>query len=267
MQSGGAKFLRLNGASMATAVVSGAVALMIDCHAYGAYARWNAIEGPKPVYVAPPALTPHAIKAMLQFSATPLHAEDGTRYDYLTQGTGLVNGLGAATLAYVTDTWQAPGAYWTTYAIPHSTRFDRVEEPWAEAVIWGTREVQGSSLIEVNQLAWNENIVWGTGEYDATWATVDENQNLVWGSTFGGLDISWLGNVQLDENIVWGTFGEWNENIVWGSSLLGYFDGFNIVWGTMNWEENIVWGTLDDENIVWGTSEKKVTVLGTGGVQ
>jgi serine protease AprX len=266
LQNGSAKFLKLNGASMATAVVSGAVAQMIDAHAYGAWARWNATDGPKTPYVAPPALTTNALKAMLQFSATPLRKADGTAYDYLTQGTGLVNGVGAVTLAYFADTSQAAGAYWAASTVQPTTRFDHVEQAWSQALIWGTRLLEGSSLVEVHQFAFGENIVWGTGEYDLVWGTMDDSENIVWGSSLGaGLDLTWAGNVQLGENIVWGTFN-WEENIVWGTSLLGYFDGFNIVWGTFNWNENIVWGTLDDENIVWGTSEKKVTVLGSGGV-
>ena len=265
-QSGAAKFLQLSGASMATAVVSGLAAVVLDANATGARNRAG-LAAFGSAYVPPPALTPHAVKAILQYTATPLRAADGTRYDSLTQGTGLVNGHAAATVAYCTDTSKDAGSYWATSYIPHYTRFDGVVEPWAEAVIWGTRELRGSSLLQLHQYAWDENIVWGTGEYNIRWATLDEDENIVWGTGLGGLGVVWLGNVQLDENIVWGTFN-WGENIVWGTSLLGYFDGFNIVWGTFNWSENIVWGTLDDENIVWGTSEKKVTVLGaSGGVQ
>lgn len=269
LRDGSSKFLKLNGASMAAAVVSGMVAVMLDANAYSAWARWNAIEGTKPPYVAPAPLTANAVKAMLQFSATPLHKADGTAYDYLTQGTGLVNGLGAATLAYFADPAQPAGAYWATGTIPAVTQFDGTSEAWSQSIIWGTRLLQGSSLVEMNQFGFDENIVWGSGEYDMLWGFNDDDENIVWGTNLGlGFDMTWSGDVQLSENIVWGTYSEWDENIVWGSSLLGYFDGFNIVWGS-NWElgENIVWGTLDDENIVWGTSEKRVTVLGTGGVQ
>jgi serine protease AprX len=269
VQTGTSKYLKLNGSSMATAVVSGMVAVMLDANAYAAWARWDAIEGPKPNFVPAPALTPNAIKAMLQYSATPLVDGSGTPYDALTQGTGLVNGMGAATLALLTDTTQPAGGYWATGTVPAVTRFDHVETAWSQALVWGTRLVVGSSLVEFNQSAYEENIVWGTGEYDMVWGTQGEDENIVWGTSFAGFDIAWTGSVILGENIVWGTFGNWDENIVWGSNLLGYFDGFNIVWGTnlLGLDGfNIVWGTLDDEHIVWGTSEKKVSVLGTGGV-
>ena len=265
VQSGSSKYLKLNGSSMAAAVVSGVVALMLDANAYASWARWNAIEGPKPDYVPAPSLTANAVKAMLQYTATPLVDGSGVPYDALTQGTGLVNGVGAATLAYLTDTTQPAGTYWATATVPPVSKFDHVDTMWSQALIWGTRMVAGSSLVELNQSAFEENIVWGTGEYDMVWGTPGEDENIVWGTNLAGFDVTWTGNVTLDENIVWGTFGDWDENIVWGTNLLGYFDGFNIVWGTCDGGESIMWGTLDDENIVWGTSEKKVTVLGSGG--
>ena len=51
----------------------------------------------KKAYVTPPALTPNAIKAMLQFSATPLRDAAGVDYDALTQGAGEVNGSARST--------------------------------------------------------------------------------------------------------------------------------------------------------------------------
>ncbi|HEV3484164.1 MAG TPA: S8 family serine peptidase [Vicinamibacterales bacterium] len=266
-KSGKTTFLKLSGSSMAAAVVSGLAAVMIDANEYAARQRWKLWYGSHDIYAAP-TLTSNAIKSMLQFSATPLRSDAGSTYDHLTQGTGLVNGLGAIELAYHTDTTKPVGAYWLTAAPVPMTTFGFTIEPWAQAVVWGTRLLTGSSLVAIHQSAYDENIVWGTGEYDMLWGTVQDGENLVWGTAIAaGTDLTWAGNVALEENIVWGSFAGWDENIVWGTNLLGYFDGFNIVWGTTLFEENIVWGTLLDENIVWGTSQKKVTVLGSGGVQ
>jgi serine protease AprX len=278
------KLMKLSGSSMATGVVSGLVAVMIETHDYAAYQRYQQSsskgKGKKAAYAPPPALTPNAIKAMLQYSATPLEDASGVRYDALTQGAGEVDGLGALTLAYMADTSQPAGAAWMTSVTP-ATQFGADVEPWSQQVLWGTRAISGSSLIEVNQTAWAANIVWGAGELDnIVWGTMSmDSDNIVWGTSLMLGDVSWLGNVMEGDNIVWGTsLLGWAPNLVWGGgALLGTLEGDNIVWGTMSLEgdnivwgtlmesDNIVWGTLKFDNLVWGTSN---SVLGmAGGVQ
>jgi serine protease AprX len=282
---GSSKYLRLNGSSMATGVVSGLVAIMMEANNYGAQQRWQQTQAGlrknlRLPFPGAPALTPNAIKAMLQYSATPIRDANGAKYNALTQGAGLANGLGAMVLAYLADTTKTAGSFWmSASSFPPSTPFDGVEQPWAQSLIWGTRSVQGTSLMDIDQAAWGDNIVWGTGDLGSRpWATVSAaDDNIVWGTLFEGdniaLDTSlFYGNVELGDNIVWGTTSDWGENIVWGTDLLGVLDGDNIVWGTnlLDDLENIVWGTLDDDNLVWGTSANKVMVLGTsldGGVQ
>ena len=267
VQEGTWKYLKLNGSSMATGVVAGLAAIMVEANQYGAYTRWSQYQESLPTsqrtpYVAPPPLTPNAVKAMLQYTATPLHDANGNVYDALTQGTGLVNGLGSIALAYYADTKKAAGSFWLTTTVPPSTPYGGTEQPWSQSLIWGTSLVSGSSIVELNQLAWADNIVWGTGEMDSiVWGTTDENDEIVWGTALSVTDISWLGNAALGDNIVWGTM-DWADNIVWGTSLIGFFNGDNIVWGTFS-ADNIVWGTLSDDNIVWGTNDNKVTILGS----
>ena len=238
VREGTSTYLRLNGSSMATGVVSGLVAVMIEANNYGGYQRWQSVQetlrkNQRTEYAGVPGLTPNALKAMLQYSATLLRNAEGVAFDALTQGSGEVNGLGALALAYFADTTQTAGSYWMTTNWPPMTNFGGVEEPWSQTIVWGTRLMRGSSLVEVNQIAWADNIVWGTGELD----------NIVWG-TFS----------DDDDNIVWGTSMLWDDNIVWGTGLIGVFDGDNIVWGTM---------ADNADNIVWGTSATKVTILGT----
>src|SRR5687768_12091347 len=267
VQSGGTTYLKLNGSSMATGVVAGLAAIMIEANQWGAYARWSVYQDSLPrnqrtSWSAPPRLTVNAVKAMLQYSATAIRDANGVPYDALTQGTGLVNGVAAVTLAYHADTTRSAGSFWLATDVPPQTTFDNTVEPWTQALIWGTRVMTGSSIVEVNQMAWDDNIVWGTGEFDnIVWGTLTEDDNIVWGTAVAGFDVSWLGNVSFGDNIVWGT-ADWADNIVWGTALIGYFDGDNIVWGTLN-ADNIVWGTLSDDNIVWGTNDNKVTILGS----
>jgi hypothetical protein len=231
--------------------------------------------------VAPPPLTPNAIKAMLQYSATPLRDATGVKYDALTQGAGEVDGLGAVTLAYLADTSKAPGSAWMSAPTP-LTQFGATVESWAQQIVWGTRAVSGSSLLAINQTAWAQSVTWGSGELDnIVWGTAStEGDNIVWGTAALLANVVWAGSVLEGDNIVWGTLSEWGLNIVWGTSLLGVLEGDNIVWGTSSdgegdnivWgtvreSDNIVWGTLDFDNIVWGTANKVADLALAGGVQ
>jgi serine protease AprX len=279
------KLLRLNGSSMAAGVVSGLVAAMLDANNYGGYLRWQYLPANRRTYqyTGVPTLTANAVKAMLQYSATPLRDALGVNYDALTQGSGEVNGYGALALAGAADTTQRAGSFWMSVQWPTETVFGGVTEQWSETLIWGTRLLRGSSLVDVNQGAWAKNIVWGTGELDnivwgtfsrgddnIVWGTLFGDDNIVWGTLFGDDNIVWGtlfgGNAQFADNIVWGTSMSWDDNIVWGTGLLGVFDGDNIVWGTFSGgDDNIVWGTLSDDNIVWGTALTKTLVLRSNG--
>ena len=271
--SGSGKLMRLSGSSMATGVVSGLVAVMIEANTYAARQRYESLSGKVrrlTPYVPPPPLTPNTIKAMLQYSATPLRNGAGAFYDRLTQGAGEVNGLGAVTLAYSADTSKLPGTAWMA-PVTASTQFGTEMHDWSQNIIWGTRLMSGSGLIDVNQLAWSQTITWGAGELDnIVWGTVadGEGDNIVWGTAFDLADVVWAGSVLEQDNIVWGTsLAEWAQNIVWGT-VIGELEGDNIVWGTISASEgdNIVWGTLETDNIVWGTSKVMGFVLTGGGL-
>jgi len=282
LKSGSTKYLRLSGSSMATGVVSGLAAIMIEANQFGAAQRWDQYQSTlkrneRIAFPGAPALSANAIKALMEYSATRIHDGAGITYGPLEQGAGLVNGLGAIALAYLIDTTKTAGHYWMTTTMPPSTNFGGVEEPWSQTVIWGTRVLAGTSVVDVNQLAWANNIVWGTGELDnmvmgtmsqdednIVWGTLVNEDNIVWGTSVSlSTDLTWAGNVLLEDNVVWGT-SVWDDNVVWGTSLVGVYDGQSIIWGTFSGaEDNIVWGTLDEDNIVWGTSANKVSVLGT----
>ena len=127
------RFLMLNGSSMATGVVSGLVAAMLEANNYGGYLRWQSL----PVYrrsyfyTGAPTLTSNAVKAMLQYSATPLRDGNGVKYDALTQGSGEVNGYGALALAGSADTTKAAGSFWMSMQWPTETSFGGVTEQWS----------------------------------------------------------------------------------------------------------------------------------------
>ncbi|MDP2054592.1 MAG: S8 family serine peptidase [Acidobacteriota bacterium] len=235
-------YLTLSGTSMAAPVVSGTVALMIQAN---------------------PALTPNMVKAILQFTS-----QAHNDYNYLTQGAGFLNTLGAVRLSR----YFAVGVKGDRY--PNM-------KAWSKHIFWGNRRVTGGVLTP-GGTAWGQNIVWGDaltpvgqnivwGENCAdgcdnivwgnniVWGASDDNDNIVWGNTDGD-NIVW-GNSDSD-NIVWGNGSD--DNIVWGNDCSGA-DCDNIVWGNTD-DDNIVWGNTDGiDNIVWGNSAADNIVWGNSG--
>jgi serine protease AprX len=281
LNAGSVKFLRLSGSSMATGVVSGLVAVILEANRAGAEQRWQDYQNllkrnQRDPFPGAPALTANTVKALLEYSATPLHDANGAGYGVLEQGAGLVNGIAAVTLAYHIDTTRTAGQYWLMNAEVPWTDFGGVFEPWSQTVIWGTALLHGTSVVDVRQAAWENNIVWGTGAFanvvsgmlsdnedNIVWGTLAlDEDNIVWGTSVPlSTALTWSGSATLEDNIVWGT-AAWAQNIVWGTSLVGYFDGQAIVWGTLsNGEDNIVWGTLDEDNIVWGTMDGEDNIV------
>ena len=234
-------YLTLSGTSMATPVVSGTVALMLQAN---------------------PSLTPNLVKAILQYTS-----QEYPGYDALTQGTGFLNTRGAVQLAEYFATAQ-PGS-------PYPTA-----DGWSKQIFWGNKRVKGGVLTPAGT-AWNlgvnwgasstptgNNIVWGDNCPDPSCTTVVWGTDIVWGNNDAD-DIVWgnndddsivWGNSELG-NIVWGnnefTNIVWGNNeftnIVWGNSCAGE-DCDGIVWGN-NDLTNIVWGNNEFTNIVWGNNE------------
>jgi hypothetical protein len=197
-------YLTLSGTSMATPVVSGTVALMLEAN---------------------PSLTPNLVKAILQFTAQVYNG-----YDYLTQGAGFLNTLGAVRLSRY-------------FASHHKgDRYPNMKA-WSGHIFWGNRRVTGGVLTP-GGTAWLNGVQWGAGKTPA-------GQNIVWGENCAGDcdNIVWGNNIvwgesSADDNIVWGNTD--GDNIVWGNN-----DGDHIVWGNGS-DDNIVWGNSADDNIVWG---------------
>ena len=100
-------YLTLSGTSMATPVVAGTVALMLEAN---------------------PNLTPNMVKAILQFTA---QVKPG--YDYLTQGAGFLNTLGAVRLRATSRPRDKGDAYPDMNA-------------WSHHILWGNRRVSGGVL-------------------------------------------------------------------------------------------------------------------------
>ncbi len=235
-------YLALTGTSMATPVVSGTVALMLQAN---------------------PNLTPNLIKAILQYTAQVYPG-----YRPLEQGAGFLNTYGAVKLA----------KFYAAHAVGSAMPIQSI---WSKHIFWGNHEIKGG-FINPKANAWGntvlwgsaktlvdsgDNIVWGTdcGSCDnIVWGTADDSgDNIVWGTALDSLgdNIVWGTEFLGGDNIVWGT--DDSDNIVWGTDC-GGADCDNIVWGTDDTIDNIVWGTaLPGDNIVWGTDGGDNIVWGT----
>ena len=256
-------YLSLTGTSMAAPVVTGTVALMLQAN---------------------PALTPNAVKAILQYTA-----QNSPLYNSLTEGAGLLNALGAVQLA--------------KYFVDQSGDYPSSAD-WGRRLVWGTRLIRGGRIMpDVN--AWWQNVTWGAATtpdgQPAEWGWIDLGGqaapwrvtcadsacsaftasggalNVVWLQACGGSDCEGQWSVELmrttalsasdTDTVVWGT--DETETVVWGTEgadtvVWGTTEGETVVWGTDD-ADTVVWGTTDADTVVWGTQDPETVVWGTDG--
>jgi serine protease AprX len=180
---GAASYFTLSGTSMATPVVSGAVALLLQKNA---------------------SLTPDQVKARLMKSAYKTFprystAKDPTtgksytsQYDIFTVGAGYLDiqealsstDLAPATFGSAKSPAVARDKNRNVYLVTGSSIL------WGGSIMWGTSIVWGTSVVWGTSMA-GESILWGSS---APWgATADNGYSVVWGTS-----------------IIWGTS---NENV------------------------------------------------------
>jgi serine protease AprX len=201
-------YLSLSGTSMAAPVVSGTVALMLQVN---------------------PALTPNAVKAILQFTS-----ESYPAYDPLTAGTGFLNAAGAVALARSFADQGGPQA---------------VPAAWSGRLVWGNRMFTGGRL-EPAANAWSPGVTWGA-------ATGPDGGAIQWGAICSA--------ASCDTPEAWNPWGPGRggaPNVVWGMAC----DGFDCpgpwtFYGAI--DESVVWGTSEDQSVVWGTDTDGSVVWGT----
>lgn len=196
-----ARYLRLSGTSMAAAVTSGVVALVLEAN--------RAVPGAG-------ALTPNAVKAILEFTAFPLDA-----YDLLTQGAGALNGAGAVALAGSIDATAPRGSSWLAGTVSPYTTIDGESLAWGQRIVWGDRVIWGN-YVYTNDPAWALRVIWGD--------TVVWGNRVIWGDT-----------------VVWGSQLTWASRVIWGNTYLGVTDGTTVVWG-----DRVIWGNVSAQRVIWG---------------
>jgi serine protease AprX len=194
LKSEDADYMILSGTSMASAVTTGSVALLLEANRAANY------------YPSHPSLTPNAVKAILQYTSVGIHDAAGLEYNVLRGGAGSLNAKGAIDLGRTIDTSVAAKKWWLTATPNRWTNFGGETLGWNQSVVWGNAIVWGTT-INVNETAWGSAIVWGT---DTSWSSA-----IVWGT-----------------NNVWANPQSWADAIVWGTDTIGQSNGTAIVWGT-----------------------------------
>jgi serine protease AprX len=212
-------YMSLSGSSMSAPVASGTIALMLQAN---------------------PALTPNAVKAILQYTA-----ESYAGHDFLTQGAGFINAKGSVELA----------AY---LAAPAASPYPATAG-WSRHLIWGNYLARGGRL-SADANAWSTAVTWGAGVTASgdrirwglmcTTAGCEETFGQPWQSVCADLLCTVLsGDLLQPPNVVWGALcGGLDCPLPWSASS---------VTATSDPEaDTVVWGTNDSEGdtVVWGTS-------------
>jgi serine protease AprX len=175
----GGEYMRLSGTSMATPVVAGAAALMIQ---------------------QDPALTPDTVKARMMKTAWKGYPVNSwaydvwgfghfSQYDVFTIGAGYLDvdaALGNTDVA--TGVSLSPTATFDpTSGIATLTNGQSIawgnSITWGDSVVWGDSIVWGSGVVLDNSIIWGNSVVWG----DTTVAgnSIVWGDSIVWGVTDG----------------------------------------------------------------------------------
>ena len=188
--TGQPSYMALCGTSMATPVVAGTAALLIQ---------------------QDPTLTPDTIKARLMKTADkafptqsiivdPTTGQSFTEnYDLFAVGAGYLD-IPAA-LAN-TDTVQ--GSALSPVAVLNSDGTVSIQTDLS--AVFGSSLPSGSSVVWGTSVVWGNSVVWG--------ASVLSGNSVVWGSS-----VVWGNNTLAGNSVVWGSSVVWGNSVVWGASV------------------------------------------------
>lgn len=196
-------YFTLSGTSMATGIVSGVVADLLQAH---------------------PALTPDQVKARLMKTAYKTFPASSSvydpttgitytdQYDVFTIGAGYVD-LAAA----LASTDLANGKAISPTAVYNSStgNVTMTSDPssvWGSSYTWSGPAVWGS-----NQFVGGSSVMWGAtnpGGSSVMWGATDlAGSSVMWGAnTSSGFSTIW------SNSVMWGASGQWASSVMWGAN-------------------------------------------------
>src|SRR5579864_4168857 len=208
-------YFTLSGTSMATGIVSGIVADLLQAH---------------------PGLTPDQVKARLMETASKTFPSSSSvydpttaitytdQYDIFTVGAGYVDLAAALSSTDIpngsamspTANYDSNTGYVYLTSDPSSTW--GTSQVWSGPAIWGsTQFVGGSSIMWGASGVSGSSIMWGAGGAGGT--------SIMWGAnSLAGSSIMWGANSSSgfatiwSNSIMWGASGDWGSSIMWGAS-------------------------------------------------
>src|SRR5712671_2319365 len=195
-------YFELSGTSMATGVVSGAVADLLQAH---------------------PTLTPDQVKARLMKTASKTFPTTSSvydpstgitytsQYDIFTVGAGYVDlGAALASSELSSGTAMSPTAVYDSNAgnvrlTSDSSSIWGASQIWSGPAVWGSSQFTGSSIMWGATTSGGSSIMWGA---NGLWGS-----SIMWGaSTSSGFSSIW------SNSIMWGASGQAASSIMWGAS-------------------------------------------------
>lgn len=196
-------YFELSGTSMATGVVSGMVADLVQAH---------------------PAMTPDQVKARLMKTASKSFPTSSSvydpssgitytsQYDIFTIGAGYVDMAAAlASTELSSGTSMSPTAVYDSksgnvYLVSDSSAVWGTSQTWSGPAVWGSSQfVGGSSIMWGATTNSGSSIMWGASDL---WGS-----SIMWGaSNSSGFATIW------SNSIMWGASGNWGSSIMWGAS-------------------------------------------------
>jgi serine protease AprX len=196
-------YFELSGTSMATGVVSGAVADLLQAH---------------------PTLTPDQVKARLMKTASKNFPTTSSVYDpasgitYTSQYDVFTVGAGYVDLAAaLASTELSSGSALSPTAV-YNSNTGNVTLTSATSAVWGSSQAWSGPAVWGNtQFVGGSAIMWGS--------TTTSGSAIMWGSSglwgnaimWGSSNASGFSNIWSDA-IMWGSSGTWGSAIMWGSS-------------------------------------------------
>jgi hypothetical protein len=249
-------YMVLSGTSMATPVVAGTVALMLQGN---------------------PSLTPNMVKAILMYSAQMMEGAN-----LFEQGSGMLNVEGAVRTARAlsrrADTLPLGAKLTILYMPVPATTIAGQTFAWSKGVIWQRGWLTGTAILELQQAAYAQTLIWGWGARGAAWGT----------------GVTWYDGTFSDSHVVFAKDGTWAyvtwdegtrlasgclfrddlyaSGVVWQNGLIAeaFFtlDPATLVWGYARYlsDLSLIWGmNAYDTSLIWGGGTFDLSLIWGGG--